>query len=144
MVIGIVLTVIGALLTGWAHNQMDSLDYRLSQAFFDGEDNGTINIAYYAGIAMLVIGVVVFLVALTRYLSSRNNKETDNVNGNSLLSENYPYAEQSQNVQNGAGQPANVRYCVNCGNEIGLSDRFCSKCGIALRTEPSNNGYPYQ
>ena len=146
MVIGIILTVVGALLTGWAHNQMDSLDYRISQAFFDGDDNGIINLAYYAGIALLVIGVIVFLISCVRYLSSKNKKEeTENASNPKATSiEHYPFSVQNQASLSGVSYQQNSLYCKNCGNAITREDRFCSKCGKALTMEKAHNTFPYQ
>ena len=75
MVIGIVLAVLGGVLTAWSYNQMDTWDYSLSKAFLDGDGTETIDLAYYAGIALLIIGVLVFIVACIKYFISKSNEK---------------------------------------------------------------------
>lgn len=65
---GTIFTVLGAVAALFGYNSMNSLDYKLSSAFgqLDSSEEILISVAFYGGIALFIIGLVMLISAIAK------------------------------------------------------------------------------
>ena len=65
---GTILTVLGAVAALFGYNSMNSIDYKLSAAFgqLDSSEEILISVAFYGGIALFIIGLVMLISAIVK------------------------------------------------------------------------------
>lgn len=133
MVFGIILAIVGGVLLAWGKTQQGDLDYALSKAFLDSDETALIDLAVYVGIALLIIGVLVFVFTLVKYIVSSKEKDEPgswtcscgNVNDENA---NFCARCGKQRIIPVNKQNNGFWICA-CGSEQSFENNYCSHCG---------------
>ena len=115
MIAGIVLAVIGAILAFWADHRMDTGNYSLPEMNSNLSGCELIDLAYYTGVALLIVGTAVAVYVFAKRVIRKTKEE------------------------NRISQEASQKWICDCGQVNIMQAVYCTHCG---KRRAEYNQYP--
>lgn len=148
IIIGIILMVCGAGALLWANNMQNSFEYKWYE-MFGSSDYEYVDVIFYIGIFILIIGFILLIVGCSRRIS-QYDKSNHTVNSDiHSTADTNPFANDFICKKCGVKINENVSFCPNCGskNDSDIAKKkFCGNCGSQVKDDDlfcANCGYKF-
>ncbi len=140
LIVGIILTIVGGIMTAWGKNQQNSWEYSVAKAFGSSSDTAGADIVFYIGLLLLIVGIVLFVVACVKKISASKAGYTPPKNYGTTPSLNTPINPMVKCTSCGSDIDSTMAFCPNCGSAKGslppkiYTPQFCHSCGAQLNS----------
>ncbi len=139
IIIGIILIVLGGASWVYGSSVNNDMDIQL-ESFFNNGNTGTGDNFVIIGIILLVIGFILVIAGIAKYLMSQNKNNTDSraktlddLRAKGLISQEDYNARVTTRSQVDTTEKnyvkSNFKYCKHCGMKLDGDSLFCPKCG---------------
>lgn len=115
MIVGVVLAIIGLIMTVWGGTKKSGYDYEIYQELERFSETRKIDAALAIGIIFLIIGIVLLALAYLKKTNGGSNTTVFKPTNGSNVNIGIPVRNNGRCAKCGAVMNGNMQFCPVCG-----------------------------